>query len=130
MPATIILLTDGQNRTGPSPLTAAQVAADRGIRIFTIGVGTVAGTTIQGSSGYSFRAVLDEDTLKRVAAITDAKYFHASDETALLTIYQNLARGIVVTSEKDENTVLFTALALIFLLSASVLSLVWLNRLP
>ncbi|MCI0476015.1 MAG: VWA domain-containing protein [Anaerolineales bacterium] len=129
-PASIILLTDGQNRTGPPPISAAQIAADRGVRVFTIGVGTVAGTTLQGSGGFGFRAVLDEDTLKRVAAITDAKYFHASDETALLTIYQNLAKGVVVTQEKEESTVLFTALAMLFLLIGGALSLFWFNRLP
>ncbi|MBM3129692.1 MAG: VWA domain-containing protein [Chloroflexi bacterium] len=129
-PATIILLTDGQNRTGPSPITAAQTAADRGVRVFTIGVGTAEGATIQGGGGFGFRAVLDEATLKRVAAITDAKYFHASDETALLTIYQNLAKGVVVTQEKEESTVLFTALALLFLLIGGALSLFWFNRLP
>lgn len=129
-PATIILLTDGQNRTGPSPITAAQTAADRGVRIFTIGVGTIEGTTMQGGGGFGFRAVLDEATLKRVAAITDAKYFHASDETALLTIYQNLAKGVVVTQEKEESTVIFTALAMLFLLSGGALSLFWFNRLP
>jgi Ca-activated chloride channel family protein len=129
-PATIILLTDGQNRTGPSPIAAAQAAADRGVRVFTIGVGTVAGATIQGSSGFSFRAVLDEDTLKRVAAITDAKYFHASDENALLAIYQNLARAVVLTTEKEENTVIFTAAALLLLIVSGALSLLWFNRLP
>lgn len=129
-PATIILLTDGQNRTGPAPLTAAQAAADRGVRVFTIGMGTVAGTTIEGREGFSFRAVLDEETLKRVAALTDAKYFHASDENALLTIYQNLATGVVVTDEKEESTVVFTALAFVLLVMGGILSLVWFNRLP
>ena len=129
-PATIILLTDGQNRTGPSPITAAQTAADRGVRIFTIGVGTPQGTTIEGMGGFGFRAILDEDTLKRIAAITDGKYFHASDETALLTIYQNLAKGVVVTTEKEESTVIFTAVAMVFLMLGGALSLFWFNRLP
>ena len=129
-PATIILLTDGQNRTGPSPITAAQAAADRGVRIFTIGVGTPQGTTIEGGGSFGFRAVLDEDTLKRIAAITDGKYFHASDETALLTIYQNLAKGVVVTQEKEESTVIFTAVAMLFLMIGGALSLFWFNRLP
>ncbi|MEW5720692.1 MAG: VWA domain-containing protein [Chloroflexota bacterium] len=129
-PATVILLSDGQNRTGPSPITAAQIAADRGVRVFTIGIGTPQGTTIEGGGGFGFRAVLDEETLRRVAAITDAKYFHASDETALLTIYQNLAKGVVVTQEKEESTVIFTAVAMLFLLFGGALSLFWFNRLP
>lgn len=129
-PATIILLSDGQNRTGPSPIAAAQVAADRGVRVFTIGIGTPQGATIEGMGGFGFRAILDEETLKRVAAITDAKYFHASDETALLTIYQSLAKSVVVTTEKEESTVFFTALAIMFVLIGGALSLFWFNRLP
>jgi Ca-activated chloride channel family protein len=129
-PATIILLSDGQNRTGPSPITAAQTAAGRGVRVFTIGIGTPQGITVEGAGGFGFRAILDEDTLKRIAAITDAKYFHASDETALLTIYQNLAKGVTVTSQKEESTVFFTAAAMLLLLMGGVLSLFWFNRLP
>ena len=129
-PATIILLSDGQNRTGPSPITAAQTAAGRGVRVFTIGIGTPQGITVEGAGGFGFRAILDEDTLKRIAAITDAKYFHASDETALLTIYQNLAKGVTVTSQKEESTVFFTAAAMLLLLMGGVLSLFWFNLLP
>lgn len=100
------------------------------MRVFTIGVGTVSGTTIQGERGLGFRAGLEEETLKRGAAITDAQYFHASDENARLTIYQKLAKGVGVATEKEESTVIFTALALVCLFVGSVLSLVWFKRLP
>ncbi len=142
VPATIILLTDGQNRTGPLPIDAARIAADRGVRVYTIGVGTTQGATVQPipdrdpfsgfgfGGGGGFRAVLDEETLKRVAAITDALYYHASDEGALLSIYKNLDKELIATREQEESTVLFAAGAFVCLLISGVLSLFWFNRLP
>ncbi len=128
-PATIVLLTDGQNRTGPSPLDAARVAADRGVRVFTIGVGTTQGTTVQ-DRGFGFRTALDEKTLKQIAEITDALYFHASDENALLAIYQNLSKELILATEREENTVVFTAAATVLLMISGSLALFWFNRLP
>lgn len=140
VPATIILLTDGQNRTGPLPVDAARVAKERGVRVFTIGAGTTQGANVQpppdrdqfggGGFGGGFRAVLDEDTLRRVAAITDAQYYHASDEESLLAIYKNLDKELIATQEKEESTVFFTAGAFAFLLASGALSLLWFSRLP
>lgn len=143
IPATIIVLTDGQNRTGPSPIEAARVAAARGVRVYTIGAGTTQGVTLGpppgqeafggggfGGGGGGFRAVLDEDTLKRVATLTEAEYYHASDEASLLAIYKNLDKELLATREKEEMTVLFVAGAFAFLLTSAVLSLLWFSRLP
>lgn len=62
--AAIILLTDGQRTTGVDSLEAAKLAADRGVRVYTVGIGTVSGETI-GFEGWSMRVKLDEDTLKK-----------------------------------------------------------------
>src|ERR1700722_3546346 len=67
--AAIVLMTDGRNTTGPEPVEAARIAANLGVRIFTIGFGTANGQMIN-FYGRSIRAVLDEDTLKRMASIT------------------------------------------------------------
>ena len=64
--AAIILLTDGQRTTGVDTLEAAKMAADRGVRVYTVGIGTVDGETI-GFEGWSMRVRLDEETLKAVA---------------------------------------------------------------
>jgi Ca-activated chloride channel homolog len=130
VPGTIVLLTDGQNRTGPSPIDAARVAADRGVRVFTIGVGTAEGATLQGGGGYGFRAALDEKTLKQIAQITEGKYFHASDESALLEIYKNLSKELTFQTEREESTVVFTAAAVVFFLISGLFSLLWFSRLP
>ena len=74
--AAIILLTDGQRTTGPSTIEAAQMAADRGVRVFTVGIGTTTGETI-GFEGWSMRVHLDEETLKAIADLTRGEYFYA-----------------------------------------------------
>lgn len=140
VPAIIVLLTDGQSNTGVLPVQAAEKAAERGVRVYTIGVGTVQGTTIQGPGGFSggpggpggggFRTALDERTLKRVAEMTDAEYFHASDEGALLQIYQNLDTQLILRTQRTEITSLFTAGAIAFLVIGAALSMFWFNRLP
>src|SRR5688572_506293 len=74
--AAIILLTDGQRTTGPSSIEAAQMAADRGVRVFTVGIGTTSGETL-GFEGWSMRVRLDEASLKAIANITRGEYFYA-----------------------------------------------------
>ena len=132
VPAIVILLTDGQNVTGPSPLDATEQAANRGVRIFTIGVGTTTGTTIGGgnTSRGGFRTALDEATLRKIADWTDGTYFHASNAEALRTIYQNLNTTLIVSTEKTELTMAFTAVAIVLMLVGLTFSFLWLGRLP
>jgi Ca-activated chloride channel family protein len=125
--AAIILLSDGQRTTGPDPIEAAKRAADRGVRIYTVGVGTVDGEVI-GFEGWSFRARLDEDTLKAVAQITQAEYFYAGTATDLKKVYQSLSSRIVLQKQETEVTALFAAAAGVLALLAGFLSLLWFNR--
>ena len=87
--AAIIMLTDGARTTGPDPLEAAKMAADRGVRVYTVGIGTVAGETI-GFEGWSMRVRLDEAALKQVALLTQAEYFYAGTAQDLKKVYQTL----------------------------------------
>jgi Ca-activated chloride channel family protein len=84
--AAIIMLTDGQRTTGVDPLDAAKMAADRGVRVYTVGVGTVDGETI-GFEGWSMRVRLDEETLKAIANKTNAEYFYAGTAQDLKKVY-------------------------------------------
>lgn len=143
VPAIVVLLTDGQSNAGVLPVDAAQIAADRGVRVFTIGVGTTSGATIggggfggfggfggPGGGGGGFRTSLDENTLREVARITDAKYFYAKDETDLTAIYASLNTQLIFRTQRAEITFAFTAGAIIMLLVGATLSLMWFNRLP
>jgi Ca-activated chloride channel family protein len=127
--AVIVLLSDGQNNQGPDPLDAAEKAANRGVRIFTVGLGSVRGDVI-GFEGRSFRVGLDEAGLKRIAQNTGGQYFKANDAGDLVNIYKTLSTRLIVGKDQTEVTALFTAIAMAVLLVAGTLSLLWFNRLP
>jgi Ca-activated chloride channel family protein len=128
-PAIVILLTDGENNQFPDPIEAAQTASDRGVRVYTIGLGTSEGTVLH-IGGRSIRTRLDEDTLKAIADTTNAEYFNAQNENDLRAVYEKLGTRFVLKTERQEITFLFTAGAVIFSLMGGILSLLWFNRLP
>jgi Ca-activated chloride channel family protein len=125
--AAIILLTDGQRTTGPDPLEAAKMAADRGVRVYTVGVGTKEGETI-GFEGWSMRVRLDEQTLKTIANITLADYFYAGTAADLKKVYQGLSTRLVVEQKETEISALFAALGALLVVSAAGLSVWWFGR--
>jgi Ca-activated chloride channel family protein len=125
--AAIILLTDGQRTTGPDPVEAAKMAADRGVRVYTVGVGTKEGETI-GFEGWSMRVRLDEDTLKSIANITLADYFYAGTADDLKKVYQGLSTRLIVEKKETEITALFAALGALLVVCAAGLSVWWFGR--
>ena len=125
--AAIILLTDGQTTTGPDPVEAAKMAADRGVRVYTVGIGTVAGEII-GAEGWSMRVRLDEEALKQIANITHGDYFYAGTATDLKKIYEGMNAKMVLKKQQTEITALVVAAAALFATLAAGLSLVWFNR--
>jgi Ca-activated chloride channel homolog len=146
IPAIVVLLTDGQSNVGPLPQDAARIAADRGVRVYTIGVGTTTGATLGGGGGFGgfggfggpgggggggggFRTALDENTLMEVARITDAKYFYAKNADDLRDIYRGLDTQVILRTQRSEITFAFAAGAVILLLVGAILSVFWFNRL-
>jgi len=125
--AVIILLTDGQRTTGPDSVQAAKMAAERGVRIYTVGVGTPDGKII-GFEGWSMRVRLDEETLKSVADITRGEYFYAGNAVDLKKVYQALNAKLVLERKKTEVTALFAAIAALFAVVSAALSLAWFHR--
>lgn len=123
----IILLTDGRRTTGPDPLEAARMAADRGIRVFTVGFGTAQGGSV-AIDGYSMYMMFDEELLKAIAGITRAEYYHASTATELKKVYEALSSRFVLQKEYTEITALFALAATALMLASGVLSLAWFNR--
>ncbi|WP_288254112.1 VWA domain-containing protein [uncultured Hydrogenophaga sp.] len=125
--AAIILLTDGQRTTGVDTAEAAKMAADRGVRVYTVGVGTVEGEVI-GFEGWSMRVRLDEDTLKDVARTTKAEYFYAGTAENLKQIYQSLSSRLTVEKKETELSGLLALAAAALAIVAAALSLAWFNR--
>ncbi len=125
--AAIILLTDGQRTTGPDSMEAARMAADRGVRVFTVGIGTTKGETI-GYEGWSMRVRLDEDTLKAIADVTRGQYFYAGTATDLKKVYESLNTRFLLEKKDMEISALFAAAAALTGLVSALLSLLWFNR--
>jgi len=123
----IILLSDGRRTTGPDPLEAAKMAADHGVRVFTVGFGTVEGGTI-GFEGWSVYVRLDEETLKAIADVTRGEYFHAGTAADLRKVYETLNARLVLERKETEITFLWSAAAALLLAASALLSLLWFHR--
>jgi Ca-activated chloride channel homolog len=115
--AVIVLLSDGRTNVGVDPLDAARLAADRGVRVFTVGFGTPEGGMVDFGGGW-MRAQLDEETLKAIAGITGGKYFNAKTEADLNSAYETLTTQFVAETRRTEVTAFGAALALLLLVLA------------
>ncbi|HEY2966787.1 MAG TPA: VWA domain-containing protein [Casimicrobiaceae bacterium] len=124
----IVLLSDGRRTTGPDPLDAARMAADRGVRVYTVGFGTEQGGAI-GYEGWSVYVRLDEETLKQVAEVTRGEYFYAGTSEDLKKVYQRLTTQFVLEKKDTEIAFLWAGLATLLLTASLVLSLIWFSRL-
>jgi Ca-activated chloride channel family protein len=127
--AAIVLLTDGENTGPPEPMEAAQAAADEGVRIYTVGIGSATGTTLK-VNGFTVHTRLDEATLQQIAERTQGAYFNAQNDEELRAIYENLDLQLVVKSEETEITALFAGVGFLILLIGGACSLLWFSRVP
>jgi len=127
--AVIVLLTDGENNQSPDPLQAAQAAADRGVRIYTVGVGSAAGADLK-IDGFTVHTQLDEPTLQQISQISDGSYYKADNADQLHSIYDNLDSQLVLKPQATEITSIFAGASLLILLIGGVSSLAWLGRVP
>ena len=123
----IILLSDGRRTTGPDPVEAAKLAAERGVRVYTVGFGSRAGATVD-FGGWSAYVVLDEDALKAVAQATGGEYFYAGTAADLRKVYQHLNAKFALEKKETEVSALLGAAAALFAICAAVLSLLWFHR--
>jgi Ca-activated chloride channel family protein len=142
VPHVIVLLTDGASNTGPPPLAAAQQAAERGVRIYSIGFGTTKAAIMDcwnpfpddppSSSalesqvgGGSFGNAPDETTLKQIAEITGGKFYAATSALELQAVFQELHSFIAETNKTIEVSVFFAAAGALMAMAAFVLSALW-----
>jgi Ca-activated chloride channel family protein len=128
-PASIVLLSDGENNESPDPMTAAQTAANQGVRIYTIGIGSVAGTTVT-VSGFQEHTQLDQATLESISQTTGGTYYAATDAAQLRAVYDNLDTAVVIQPQLTEITSIFAGVSLLLLIAGAITSLLWLGRLP
>jgi Ca-activated chloride channel family protein len=127
--AVIVLLSDGENTSSPDPLEAAKAAADRGIRIDTVGLGTEAGA-ILNVEGFRVRSQLDESLLRQISQTTEGAYYSAASPSDLQAVYDNIEARLVLRPEMIEITSILAGAGLLVLLIGGLSSLLWLGRLP
>jgi Ca-activated chloride channel family protein len=125
--AAIILLSDGRRTTGVDTLAAAKMAADRGVRIHVVGLGTVNGDAAT-TEGMAIYLQLDEPTLREVARMTGGEYHHAGTAEKLRSVYESLGSSLQVQRRETEITALLALIAAVLALAAGLLSLLWSGR--
>jgi Ca-activated chloride channel family protein len=125
----IVLLSDGENNEAPDPLAAAQAAADSGVRIYPVGIGSPTGATLR-VNGFTVHTQLDEALLQQIAQITSGVYYSAENQQDLHAVYDDLDSQLVIKPEKTEVTALLSGAALLVLLIGGICSFFWLSRVP
>ena len=126
--AAIVLLTDGRRTTGVDTQEAAKMAADHGVRVYAVGMGTVSGE-VPGFDGWSsIYMKLDEPSLKAVAFATQGEYYYAGNAEDLKKVYTKLGTRLQVDKKETEISSLLSLVAAVLSISAAALSLLWFNR--
>jgi len=125
----VVMFTDGEDVPEVDPLPAADIAAQAGVRLFPIGIGTTSGAVIQ-SDGYNVATYLDEGVLRQVAKATNGVYFRAEDASRLSHVYDSIDLRLTFQGQMTEITSILAGAALGFLLLGGALSMIWLGRAP
>jgi Ca-activated chloride channel family protein len=140
VPHIIVLLTDGSSNTGSPPLLAAQQAAERGVRIYSIGFGTTRNAVMDcwsvpgdepltnsrpSAGGGSFGSGPDEATLKQIAEMTGGKFYSATGAEELRAVFHDLHNFVAMTNQTIEVSVFFTAVGVLVAMAAFLVSIFW-----
>ena len=127
--AVVVLLSDGENNQDPDPMQAADLAADLGVRVYTVGIGSTAGSDIT-IEGFTVHSQLDEPLMRSIADDTGGKYYSAANEKELVKIYSDLKPKLTVKTQEMEITSLFAGVGMLAFLVGGLLSLLWFGRVP
>jgi len=125
----IVLFSDGENNENPDPAVVSDLAVDLGVRIYTVGVGTALGTTIN-VDGMTIQSQLDEAMLQYIATTTGGGYYNAGEEDQLDRIYRDLQPKLSIKPEELELTSIFAGLGIIIFLIGGMLSMRWFGHVP
>jgi len=125
----IVLFSDGENNENPDPTVVSDLAVDLGVRIYTVGVGTALGTTIN-ADGLTIQTQLDEAALQYIAGTTGGEYYNAGDEGQIKKIYSDLQPKLSIKPEALELTSIFAGFGIVIFLIGGVLSMRWFGHVP
>jgi Ca-activated chloride channel family protein len=124
-----MLLTDGENLGPPEPLEIAQLAADAGVRIFPVGLGSAEGAVIE-VEGFNVITQLNEPILQEIASLTNGRYYPATDQESLQEVYENVDLQLTINGESMEITSFLAGIGAFFFLIGGALSMLWFGRIP
>jgi Ca-activated chloride channel family protein len=127
--AVIVLLTDGENNQSPDPLAATDLAADLGVRIYTVGIGSAAGATIT-VEGFTVHSQLNEPILQYIADTTGGEYYNAGSAEDLRRIYNDLEPKLSIKREEMEITSILAGISFLVILIGGAISLLWFGHIP
>ena len=125
----IVLLTDGENTVSQDPLEVAQLAADAGVRIYPVGIGSSKGSVLE-IDGFNILSQLDEISLQQIANLTNGTYYNAHEESSFEEIYENVNLQLTISGEKMEITAVIAGFGLILFIMGGLISLIWFGRAP
>lgn len=125
----VVLLSDGENNQEPDPIAVADLAADLGVRIYTVGIGSPQGVDLE-VEGFTVHTQLDEGMLQSISLISGGQYYSAANENDLFRIYNDLEPKLSMKREDMEITSLFAGLGMLVFLIGGVLSMFWFGRVP
>jgi Ca-activated chloride channel homolog len=125
--STIVLLSDGEDTSQTDPQTWARLASVAGVRIQSIGIGTVAGTTVR-IGGFTVSTALNSQTLEGVSAVTNGSYHQLDDQSGLSAISKTVNLHFTFVTQNTELTAAFAAAAVLVLLAGALTSMLWYGR--
>ena len=129
----VLLLSDGANSAGVNPLDVLDEAKEAGVPIYTIALGTDAGTVdIPNEYGelQTISVPPDPETLRRIAEETGGRFFEAPTEADLKAVYEEIGSQVSYEDEERELTAAFAGAGAVFLLIGASLSALWFGRIP
>ena len=127
--AVIVLLTDGENNQDPDPVAAADLAADLGVRVYTVGIGTPAGAMVT-VEGFTVLSQLNEPMLQYISDTTGGTYYNAGNEEDLRKIYNDLKPTLSIKREEMEITSILAGVGMLVFLIGGAISLLWFGHIP
>ena len=125
----VVLLSDGEQTQANDPGAVVQLAANAGVRITTVGVGSPDGTVVE-LDGFNIATALDEELLRDIADATGGSYLQATTEADLTEIYDTIDLELTVRGESVEITALFAAAGALLLVLSGLASMRWMGRMP
>lgn len=125
----ILMLTDGEHTAQSDPVALAQLSANAGVRVFTVGIGSPSGTTVE-VDGFRIATALNEPLLQEIADTSSGQYLRAESSTELSDIYSQIDLGLAAPGERIEVTSFLALAALALFTSGALLSIRWFGRVP